>query len=116
MLFFFDFKMGIGFELPRNFVGFLIFGHIILGRARDNQRCSCFVDKNVVDFVDDGVVQNALGLLLKLGITVVTSRRLLHVVAQIVEAELVVGSVGNVASISLLPLLRLHSRPDCIDR
>ena len=39
-----------------------------------------------------------------------------HVVAQVVEAELVVRAVGDVAGVGLLPLVRLHAALDGADR
>src|SRR5438477_4742577 len=58
------------------------------GRTRDDQRRACLVDEDRVDLVDDRVMQLALHQLLQ---------REAHVVAQVVEAELVVGAVGDVA-------------------
>ena len=60
-----------------------------LGRARDDQRRPRFVDQDAVDFVDDGEVVPALHVVREVE---------LHVVAQVVEAELVVGAVGDVGS------------------
>jgi len=62
----------------------------ILGRAGDDQRRAAFVDQDGVDLVDDGEVEVALDHLLQ---------AVLHVVAQVVEAELVVGAVGDVAGV-----------------
>ena len=59
----------------------------IVGRPGDDQRGSRLVDEDVVDLVDDGVVERPLDHLVELE---------LHVVAEIVEAELVVGAVGDV--------------------
>ena len=60
----------------------------VLGRAGDDQRGTGLVDQDRVDLVDDGEVVAALDqLVLRPG----------HVVAQVVEAELVVGAVGDVA-------------------
>ena len=58
--------------------------------AGDDQRCARFVDENRVDFVDDRKVVSALDLVcLRRG----------HVVAEVVEAELVVRSVGDVGEV-----------------
>ncbi len=61
-----------------------------LGRAADDQRRARLVDEDGVDLVDDRVVVPALH-----------HRRQveLHVVAQVVEAELVVGAVGDVGGV-----------------
>ena len=59
----------------------------VLARAGDDQRRARLVDQDRVDLVDDREVVVALVHLREVG---------LHVVAQIVEAELVVGGVGDV--------------------
>ena len=66
-----------------------------LGRAGDDERRPRFVDEDAVDFVDDGEVMAALDVLRQLE---------LHVVAEVIEAELVVRAVGDVGSVGLLPL------------
>src|SRR5262249_30993237 len=63
-----------------------------LYRTRDDQRGSGFIDKNRVDFVDNSVVMAALYAIFEIK---------LHVVAQVVEAEFVVGSIGHIAVIGL---------------
>ena len=60
-----------------------------------------------VDFVDDGVDVAALHHVLE---------PVLHVVAQIVEAELVVGAVGDVAVVLLLAFLVVEAVHDDADR
>ena len=62
----------------------------ILGRAGDHQRRARLVDQDAVDLVDDGEVEVALDHAVE---------RELHVVAQVVEAQLVVGRIGDVAGI-----------------
>ena len=71
----------------------------VLGRAADDQRRARFVDEDVVDFVDDGVVQLALDAAVE---------RDRHVVAQVVEAELVVRAVGDVGVVGLAAGARLE--------
>ena len=66
----------------------------LLRLARYDQRCARLVDQDVVDLVHDCVVQLALGLALLVQH---------HVVAQIIESELVVGAVGDVRPVRLLP-------------
>ena len=74
----------------------------LLGRTRDDQRRARLVDQDRVHFVDDREVQAALDPVLEPG---------RHVVAQVVEAELVVGAVGDVAGIGRALLrLRLAAR------
>ena len=67
--------------------------------AGDDQRRAGLVDEDRVDLVDDGVDVAPLGLLRQLRD---------HVVAEVVEAELVVRAVGDVAGV-LRPLLGRRS-------
>ena len=60
--------------------------------SRDDQRRAGLVDEDRVDLVDDAVVVAAL-----LGLV---GLRLRHVVAQVVEAHLVVGGVGDVGLVA----------------
>ena len=62
----------------------------LLGRARDDQRRARLVDQDRIDLVDDRVLEPALHAVLE-------PER--EVVAQIVEAELVVGAVGDVGAV-----------------
>ena len=64
----------------------------------DNQRGTGIVDKHAVHLVHDGIMMFALHQVIQVGA---------HIVAQIVEAELVVGTEGDVAAIGLLPALRM---------
>ena len=68
----------------------------LFGRAGDDQRRPRLVDQDVVDLVDDREVVAALDAVLE---------RCGHVVAQVVEAELRVGAVGDVAGVFALPRL-----------
>ena len=65
----------------------------LLGLARDDQRGARLVDEDVVHLVDDREAVPALGLVLDLH---------REVVAQVVEAELGVGAVHDVAGVGLL--------------
>src|ERR1700674_1093898 len=67
----------------------------LLGGAGDDQRRARLVDEDRVHLVDDAVVVAALHHRLEVE---------LHVVAQVVEAELVVGAVGDVGAIGGLAL------------
>ncbi len=78
-----------------------------LRRAGDDERRSCLVDEDRVDLVDDGVDVVPLHHTIELK---------LHVVAQVVEAELVVGSVGDVATVGVLALIVLDVVLDAADR
>ena len=79
---------------------------VLLGRPGDDQRRPRLVDEDRVHLVDDREVVAALHALVD---------RPGHVVAQVVEAELVVRAVGDVGRVRLLPLRRRHlgqDRPD----
>ena len=65
----------------------------LLGLAADDQRGARLVDEDVVDLVDDRVALLALDPLVELDD---------HVVAQVVEAELVVRAVRDVGRVGLL--------------
>ena len=74
---------------------------VVVGLARDDERRARLVDQDRVDLVDDRVVEPALHAL----------RRLEHhVVAQVVEAELVVGAVGDVGGVGHLLRRVVHLR------
>jgi ribulose 1,5-bisphosphate synthetase/thiazole synthase len=64
-----------------------------------DERCPRLVDQDRVDLVDDGVVVPALYTVLEAEC---------HVVPQVVEAELVVGAVGDVRVVRPAPLSRGH--------
>ena len=72
-----------------------------VGRAGDDQRRAGLVDQDGVDLVDDGEVVAALHQVVE---------RVRHVVAQVVEAELVVGAVGDVGGVGDAPLVGRHLR------
>ena len=61
-----------------------------LGGAGNDQRSARFVDQDGVHFVDDGELVAALDAIVQV---------VLHVVAQVVEAEFVVGAVGDVGGV-----------------
>ena len=74
-----------------------------VGRAGDDERRAGLVDEDRVDLVDDGEVVAALHELV---------RRPGHVVAQVVEAELVVRAVRDVLVVLVSALRRRHRRQD----
>ena len=78
----------------------------VVERAGDDQRRARLVDQDRVDLVDDRVDVPALDHVLE---------PVLHVVAQIVEAEFVVGAVGDVAVIGRLALLVVEAVHDHAD-
>jgi len=67
-----------------------------LARAGNDQRRARFVDQNGVHFVNDGVVIFALHAV---------GDAELHVVAQVIEAEFVVGPVRNIGVVGFLTLV-----------
>ena len=79
--------------------GILVGG--LVGGAGDDERGARFVDEDRVDFVDDGVVVAALHAILDVE---------LHVVAQVVEAEFVVGAVGDVGGVGGAALVVARGR------
>ena len=78
----------------------------VLGRAGDDQRRTGLVHQDRVDLVHDRELVVALH-------AVVQGEG--HVVAQVVEAELVVGAVGDVAGVRDPPLRRVHLGQDRAD-
>ena len=78
----------------------------LVGGARDDERGAGLVDEDGVDFVDDGVVVAALDTVLDIE---------LHVVAQVVEAEFVVGAVGDVGGVGLAALVVVEVVDDDAD-
>jgi len=75
----------------------------ILGLPGNDEGRARLVDQDRVDLVDDRVVQPALEALRDLG---------RHVVAQVIEAEFVVGAVGDVGLVGRLLIRRIHLRHD----
>jgi hypothetical protein len=74
---------------------------VVLGLAGDDQRRARLVDEDGVHLVDDREIEHALHAL---------AGRVHHVVAQVIEAELVVGAVGDVGGVGGLLLLVRHAR------
>src|SRR3546814_8120324 len=63
---------------------------LVVGRTRDDQRRARLVDQDRIDLVDDAEVEFAVDHLLTVE---------LHIVAEVIEAELVVRRIGDVAVI-----------------
>ncbi len=78
----------------------------LVGGAGDNERGAGLVDEDGVNFVNDAVVVAALDLILELE---------LHVVAKVVEAELVIGAVGDVGGVGVASLLIVQVVDDDAD-
>ena len=77
-----------------------------VGGSRDDQRGAGLVDQDRVHLVDDRVGMPALHQIFE---------PMRHVVAQVVEAELVVGAVGDVGVIGDPPLVGSHAGQDHAD-
>ncbi len=75
----------------------------LLRRPGDDERGAGLIDQDAVDLVHDGVVELALHQALPVE---------LHVVPQVVEAELVVGAVGDVGAVGNLALGVRHPVDD----
>ncbi len=65
---------------------------VVLGLAGNDQRRARLVDQDRIDLVDDRVAQLALAPI---------ANGVLHVVAQVIEAELIVGAVGDVGGVGI---------------
>ena len=79
---------------------------IVFGRAGDDQGRARLVDQDRIDLVDDRVVERSLHHLFEPE---------LHVVAQIIEAQFVVGAVCHIAAIGLLALVIVEFVDDAAD-
>src|SRR5262249_12293689 len=97
----------VGFAQPGN-VGVdrvVEFGTVI-ERSGNDQRCARFVDQNRIDLVDDGVYAAPLHHVLE---------PVFHIIAQIIETELVIGAVSDVAVVLLLALFVVQPMHDDTD-
>lgn len=86
-------------EVGRNGVHDLVELDVVVCLTGDNQRGARFVNQDGVHFIDNGKIQFALHFVVLVGY---------HIVAQVVEAEFVVRAVGNVGSVGVLTVERLH--------
>ena len=81
---------GILHQLLHHDVDLAVQIRTVLGGAGDDQRRAGFIDQDGVDLVNDRVEEIALDHIFQ---------AVFHVVAQVVEAELVVGAVGDVGGV-----------------
>ena len=88
-------------ELGNDFVDAVVLVGGFFRGAGNDQRRARFVDEDGVDFVDDGEMMAALHAIGEI---------VLHVVAEIVEAEFVVGAVGDVRAVGGAALRRRRDR------
>ena len=101
-----DLVVLLGGQGAGDLVGQLVLVAALLGGPRDDQGGARLVDQDRVDLVDDRVVEVLLDLLL---------HARLHVVAQVVEAELVVRAIDDVHGVDRLPLPGAHVGLDRAD-
>ncbi len=85
-LFFVEFVV-FGREFRHIFVDGIVEVGLVVDRPRDDERCARFVNENRVDFVNHREAVATLHHLRQV---------ILHVVAEIVETQLVVGGIGDV--------------------
>ena len=86
----------------------------LVGWSGDDEWGAGLVDQQVVDFVDDGEVQQGLaGFVHPLR---ALAQLLGHVVAQVVEAVFVVGAVGDVAQVSFAAADRAQAEEAVVPR
>ena len=91
----------LGRQLGNNVVDLDIEVGFILRRPRDNQRCARLVDQDRVHLVDNRIMMIALEHLFQFRF---------HVVAQIVEPQLIIGRIGHIALICDFFLVLRHPR------
>ena len=99
--------VGLLDEIDHYEVDGLVEVRAILQRTGDDERRARLVDEDAIHLVDDGEIVPALD-------HIVLAH--LHVVAEVVEAQLVVGAVGDVAGIRVAALLIVEAVHDDADR
>ena len=100
-------RVVFGREQRDDRVDLLVELRAVVGRARDDQRRAALVDQDRVDLVDHGEAVAALDHV---------GQRVLHVVAEVVEAEFIVGAVGDVAGVGGAALGVVEAVHDLADR
>ena len=95
------------FQLGYDAIDLVILVGGFLAGAGNNQRRPGFVDQDGIDFVDNGEIVPALHAVLEVE---------LHVVAQVVEAEFVVGAVGDIGGVGFAALVVIEIVHDHADR
>jgi hypothetical protein len=98
---------GTSLQARDDAIDFVVQVRRLLGRTRDDQRRPRFVDQDAVHLVDDREVMSALDEMREIE---------LHVVAEVVEAEFVVGAVRDVAAVGDLSFLIVQIVLDDADR
>ena len=94
------------FQTAHKAVRVLVHLGALLAASADDQRRSGLVDQNRVDLVDDRVMQRTLHHAFLVDA---------HIVAQVVKAEFIVRSVGDVRAIRIAALVRIEIVYDTAD-
>ena len=102
-----DLVIDVSPEFWNNFVDAVVLVGGFVAWAGNNQRGACFVNQDGVDFVDDGEMVAPLHPVRDVE---------LHVVAKVVEAELVVCSVSDIGVIGLSPIAFINTVVNHTDR
>ena len=97
----------LGNEMGDDLVGDQILVRRCFGRTGNDQRCPRLVDQDGVNLVDNGEVMIALHHVLDPE---------LQIVAKIIEAELIIRSIGHIAAIGGAALIVVHIAGDAANR
>ena len=101
-------------QLPAHRIGLLVSCHIILRRAGNNQRRPRLIDQDRVHLIDNRILQRPLSHLRHRG---------LHIIAQVVKSEFIIGTIGDIAAVLRPPLgtsgihirlNRTNGHPQCV--
>src|SRR3989338_4086296 len=96
---FISFRDTAAVKLAADFKGAVIFVRGFLGRPRDDKGGARLVNEDAVHLINDGVMMPALGHVLLLNH---------HIVAQVIESEFIIGSVGNITGVRFLAASGVH--------
>ena len=97
--FFVDRVMCFLFQFGDKLVDVVILIRRFFRRPGNNERRAGFVDQDTVHFIDDAEIKLTLDKII---------RAEFHIVAEVVEPELVVGTIGDVGVIGFLPVFLRH--------
>ena len=97
---FIDLIIDIATQFRDDFVDAVVLVGRFIARTGNDERCPRLVDQNRVDFVHDRVMVRTLRAMREIE---------LHIVAQVVEAEFVVGAVGNIRAVRLAAFVVVQS-------
>ena len=100
-------RSNLGFQLRNQSIYRSIQIRTVFNATRNYQRRSRFVDKNRVHFIDDGVMQTALNTIFGTEC---------HVVSQVIEAKLVIRTVGDIRLVGRLFFLQTLTGIDHTNR